>query len=82
MGSVQSIRCIACATSRRRKRIKSKQFGRLMFRVSIGVYELCYQENGLPDTLSEYQQRVALSEDCRGLSSYRGSTRSWARSSW
>src|SRR5215470_12771084 len=34
-----------------------------MFRVSVGEYELCCQADGLPATLSEYQQRAALSED-------------------
>jgi len=34
-----------------------------MFRVSIGEYELCCQQDGLPDMLADYQQRAVLSED-------------------
>ena len=34
-----------------------------MFRVSLGEYELCCQEDGLPAILSEYQQRATLSDD-------------------
>lgn len=34
-----------------------------MFRISIGEYELCCDAGGLPDLLTEYQQRAKLSED-------------------
>jgi hypothetical protein len=36
---------------------------RSMFRVSVGDYEVCCQAGGLPDMLSEYQQRAAMAED-------------------
>jgi hypothetical protein len=34
-----------------------------MFRVNVGEYEVCCQADGLPELLSEYQQRAALAED-------------------
>jgi hypothetical protein len=44
-----------------------------MFRVSVGEYEVCCQADGLPDMLSEYQQRAALAEDF-GVSDESGSS--------